>query len=103
MVDPQVWMPCAVAGTTRARASGEYFSSQSAVARQYLGISWNEPGARIEPLRYGHSSPGSTRTAATSGANRRPRTRWVPRDSAAVPTRCARPSTSASASPVWNL
>lgn len=51
MVAPHVKMPCAVAGTTRARESGEYFSSQLAVDFQYLGSSWNEPGCRIDPLR----------------------------------------------------
>src|SRR5690606_37957878 len=104
MVEPQVWMPWAVAETTRARESGEYFFSQSAVACQYAGIAWNELGFRIEPLRYGNTSPGSTRTAAARGAKRRPRTgRRALRDAAAAPTRWASPSTSASASPVWNL
>lgn len=61
-------MPWAVAGTTRARESGEYFSSQFAVVCQYVGSFWNAPGCRIEPLRYGQASPGTMRIAAISVA-----------------------------------
>lgn len=82
---------------------GEYFFSQSAVDCQYVGSCWKEPGFRIVPLRYGHISPGRTRTAAISGAYRRPLISRAPRGSAATPTRWERPSTSASASPGWNL